>query len=287
MKLTLILILVPLSIYRASGQQLTATALYKTESIINRETQIGWPDLATNRHRNKFTEDIRISGKNHTSGFEEWEIAKYYPHKGTESFVNFYVGLNNYLYEGKLPSGNSPFNLRPLSSPYWGINLDNLTRIGGFLYLDWGVGLNIRDFGFENTRTRVVKKDNSITITEEANINGIKSRLTMSYLNLHFVPTISFGKKSHYTSRVFRMGFGVFAGYKLGSHVKYKYHDRNGSKQKIKIKDHWFINPFRYGVRATVGWNFFDLFFNYELSELFEEGIKAPRLNPVTFGIIL
>ena len=56
--------------------------------------------------------------------------------------------------------------------------------------------------------------------------------------------------------------------------------------QKEKIKDNWFVNPFRYGARATIGWDFFDLFFNYDLTELFEDDITAPRLNPVTFGVI-
>ena len=39
-------------------------------------------------------------------------------------------------------------------------------------------------------------------------------------------------------------------------------------------------------VAATVGWDSFDLFFNYDLTELFEDDIIAPRLNPVTFGVI-
>lgn len=243
--------------------------------------------LYKEEYKSLYQNDISISRRSNRNkrinGFwdREWGIDKYYPRRGTENFVNVYIGLNNYLENDELPNSNSLISLRPLDSWYAGLNFDNVTHVFGPLYLDWGAGVSIQNFSFENTRVRVLKGADSITFTEENNIIGDKSKLSMSHINLHFVPTISFGRY-----RAFRVGFGGYAGYRIGSHAKYKFDDADGNRQKDKIKDNWFINPFRYGMRATVGWDFFDLFLNYDLTELFEDDINAPRLNPVTFGVI-
>ncbi len=233
----------------------------------------------------KFEDDseVFVSSKRRNKRFFDtrWGIDKYYPRRGTQNFVNVYLGLNNYLQDGELPNSNSLISLQPLTSWYIGLNFDNVTHIFGPLYLDWGAGVSMQDFSFENTRVRLEKGDNSITFSEDVTVTGRKSKLSMSHINLHFVPTISFGRY-----RAFRIGFGGYAGYRIGAHAKYKYDDAEGDKKKDKIKDNWFINPFRYGARATIGWDFFDLFFNYDLTELFEDDITAPKLNPVTFGVI-
>jgi hypothetical protein len=65
-----------------------------------------------------------------------------------------------------------------------------------------------------------------------------------------------------------------------------KFDDADGNKQKEKVKDSFHINSFKYGFRAQIGWDFFDMFFNYDLVEFFNEDVDAPRLTPVTFGIV-
>lgn len=211
------------------------------------------------------------------------DIDKYYPRKGTQSFVNIYVGLNNYLQNGDLPSSDELFTLNPLTSWYAALNLDHATRIVGPLYLDWGIGASIQDLSFENTRVEVLvdRTNMSVDFVERMDRVGKKSKINMMHLNVHFVPTFSFGK---YNS--FRMGVGVYGGYRISSHTKYKYDDLNGDGQKDKFKDSLYLNPFKYGLRAQMGWDSFDIFFNYDISELFEEEANAPRLNPVTFGVI-
>ncbi|MGW8122368.1 hypothetical protein ACV07N_06870 [Roseivirga echinicomitans] len=222
-----------------------------------------------------------------TKGLNSWEnnfdLDRYYPKKGTQSFVNIYLGLNNYLQDGDLPSSNSLISLNPLTSWYGALSLDHVTRIIGPLYLDWGVGASLQDFSFENTRVEVVVDRNTQSVSFEERIDrvGKKSKISITHLNLHFVPTFSFGKNSS-----FRFGAGVYGGYRIGSHAKYKYDDANGDSQKDKFKNSLYINPFKYGLRAQLGWNGFDIFFNYDISELFEEEANAPRLNPVTFGVI-
>ncbi len=211
----------------------------------------------------------------------KWDIDRNYPRRGTDHFVNIYLGLNNFIEDKDLVDSDELYSLHPISSWYAGFNFDNITRIYGPLYLEWGAGVSTQDFSFENTRARLVKDDMGITFEEAADVTGRKSKINVSYINVHFVPTISFGRYSD-----FRVGFGVYGGYKIGSFTKYKFDDANGDKQKEKLNDNLLINPFKYGFRAQVGWDFFDLFFNYDVTELFEEDKNAPRLNPVTFGII-
>jgi len=149
------------------------------------------------------------------------------------------------------------------------------------MYLDWGIGASWMDYAFENTRVEVIKEDDGILFSEVADITGRKSKISVGYLNVHFVPTLSFGRY-----RDFRVGFGVYGGYRIASSTKMKYDDANGDKQKDKVNDSLHINSFKYGFRAQVGWDFFDMFFNYDLTEFFDENVNAPRLTPVTFGIV-
>ncbi|MFT6055336.1 MAG: hypothetical protein ACJASP_002238 [Roseivirga sp.] len=141
----------------------------------------------------------------------------------------------------------------------------------------------MQDFSFENTRVEVVAdRDNrTLDFVERIDRVGKKSKINVTHINLQFVPTFSFGRFNS-----FRVGAGVYGGYRIGSHAKYKYDDLNGDSQKDKFKNSLFINPFKYGLRAQIGWQSFDLFFNYDLTEMFEEDVNAPRLTPITFGVI-
>lgn len=216
-----------------------------------------------------------------STAFEDIPIDKYYPKRGTRNFVNFYLGLNNYLENDKLPSSNELYSLNPINSWYGGLNFDNITHVFSVLYLDWGIGASVQEFAFENTRTRLDITDTGVNFFEQPDIKGRKSKIKMWHLNVHMVPTLAFGRYD-----AFRVGFGMYGGYRLDSSVIYKYDDANGNKQKEKNRGRANLNQFRYGFRATMGWNFFDIFFNYELTELFEEDLNAPRLSPVTFGFI-
>jgi hypothetical protein len=226
----------------------------------------------------------RITRRNNVWN-RSWALDRYYPRRGTDNFVNVYLGLNNWLEDGDLPKSDQLYSLSPINSWYAGLNFDNISRLIGPIYMDWGVGVSMQDFSFENTRVNVQRENTgdpaAITFTEIADISGRKSKINVTYLNAHFVPTLSLGRGNG-----FRVGFGVYGGYRIGSHTKMKFDDINGEKQKDKIKDSFHINPFKYGFRGQVGWDFFDLFFNYDLTEFFDEDVNAPRLTPVTFGVI-
>jgi hypothetical protein len=78
---------------------------------------------------------------------------------------------------------------------------------------------------------------------------------------------------------------GVYGGYRLGSHSKIKFR-QNDETDKDKEHSSFYLNNWRYGLRMRMGIKSLDLFFNYDLNELFSEG-RGPELNAFSFGIIL
>jgi len=264
---------------------LSAQDFFDVELFKNKNTQSFYsPDfdnLLKSEHKGLFNSTESSNVFDDSKYWRDTPIDKYYPRRGTRNFVNVYVGLNNYLEDDKLPSSSELYSLNPINSWYGGVNFDNITHVFSVLYLDWGIGASVQEFAFENTRTRLEITDDAVNFFEQPDIKGRKSKIKMWHLNVHMVPTLAFGR---YDS--FRVGFGMYGGYRLDSSIIYKYDDANGNKQKEKNRGQSNLNQFRYGFRATLGWNFFDLFFNYELTDLFEEEVSAPRLTPVTFGFI-
>jgi hypothetical protein len=81
----------------------------------------------------------------------------------------------------------------------------------------------------------------------------------------------------------FRIGVGPYAGYRIDSYTK-QVLEIGGDEQKPKDHDNFYLNNIRYGLRTQIGFQDIDLFFNYDLNELFIEN-KGPKLNAFSFGV--
>lgn len=217
---------------------------------------------------------------------EKWQSRHTY-----QSF-NFDVGMNNYLSNGKFPDeDNSLYTVKPWGSWYVGINSVQRTRLSNKFYLEWSLGVSWYNFKFQNEQTQITKDDNSVIFaldTRDAEYK--KSKLTATYLQASIVPVIDFGgnrrKPSFFdghNSDSFRIGAGPYLGYRIDSYSKQKF-EENGDEQKPKNHDNFYLNNIRYGLRAQVGFKDVDLFFNYDLNELFIEN-KGPKLNAFSFGV--
>jgi hypothetical protein len=266
--------------YGLQAQRLIDTELFKNKKELKVEVP-EYYDLLKSEKQSSFGE-YEFEHAPEVNAWEEAPIDKYYPRRGTRSFANIYLGFVNYLENGEqLPSSSELYNLNPLQSWYGGLSFDNITRMFGSVYLDWGIGGSVQEFSFENTRTRLDISEDAVIFFEDTDVRGKKSKIKMWHLNGHIVPTVSIGR---YDS--FRIGFGVYGGYRISSALIYKYNDANGAKRKDKNRGQNNLNQIRYGFRTTIGWNWFDLFVNYEMTDLFQESVEAPRLTPITFGFI-
>lgn len=218
---------------------------------------------------------------------------------GTLRDLNFEIGLNNWLEDGEFPSSNDLYQLRPINSTFVGLIWNHTTYLSGPLYLDWGWGFNWYNFKFENPRTRLDPSGGELNFFEDLNANSAKkSKLKVTYLNFNLVPVFDFSRGKRLVRqyedddvrvalsarRGFRFGIGPYASLKLSQKAKYKYSNDAGN-QKDKDKGGFYINNFRWGLRAQIGIDRFDMFMTYDMAPIFEDG-NGPALSPITLGVV-
>jgi hypothetical protein len=220
--------------------------------------------------------------------FKDMEKREYYTERslGTKHSFNIDIGFNDWLEDGKSPESNEPYKVRPFWSWYVGFNSTFKTSISGPLFLEWGGGIDWYNFKLEQDNIQIQQGDDEVEFIELPLDNPIKSKLTVNYINLKFVPMLdfSYGRKlakemGHHSVRItrykksgFRIGAGVYGGYRLTTYSKLVFKDE-GDREKEHIRRSMFTNNWRYGIRVQMGYKDVDIFFTYDLNELFSEAI--------------
>jgi hypothetical protein len=245
---------------------------------------------------------------------DDWEDRKKVTYEAaradrTTHHFNIDIGLNNWLEDGEFPDvNNAPYSVKPFGSWYVALNSLNRTWLTGPVFLEWGMGISWYNWKLEDADYIIQEGSERIEFNATPpEISGQKSKLTATYLNATVVPMFDFSrgrrkvtslesggiKIKKYSRKGFRFGMGGYAGYRIGSHTKFKFKE-DGSNEKDKERDNFFLENFRYGLRAQVGWKGVELFATYDLNEVFapnrgplnSDGNSA-ALNAITFGITL
>ncbi len=219
----------------------------------------------------------------------------------TTHHSNIDLGTNNWLESGQFPDINdAPYAIRPFGSWYLALNSVNSTWVTGPIFIEWGIGVSWYNWKLQNSDIVIEKGDNQIEFNPAATgIDGQKSKLTASYINAQFIPVFDFsrGRKKiqstetngitfrRYKRKGIRFGAGGYIGYRLGSHSKFVFR-KSGKSDQNKEKGNLFLENFRYGLRAQIGWKGVELFGTYDLNNVFAPG-RGPELNALSFGIIL
>ena len=196
----------------------------------------------------------------------------------TESYTDFYLGLNGYLEDGEIPNGTL-YDLRPLGSRFIEISFKNETRIGGEkskLHINYAIALSWYNFMFEGNR-QIEKTGGQVVFSENMDNNLDKTKLTASY--------VKFPAMLMFKTKDFRIGAGGYIGYRLGSHSKVKYTNNEGNTVKDKDFGNFNLTNFRYGLQGEIGVLGVTLFGQYDLNELFTSTSGAPKLHAFSFGI--
>jgi hypothetical protein len=199
------------------------------------------------------------------------------------------LGLNNYLENGKLPDVNDvDYALRPWGSRYIAVGYEfrtRLTRNRNPLVLRYGLEASFNNFMFDSDR-RLVKTSEGVAFADVPDAPDLKkSKLTVIYASLPVMPVLHFNG-SHNSG--FRIGIGGYVGYRVHSYTKIMYF-REGDKQKDHQAGNYYLNSFRYGLQAMIGFRDVSLFAKYDLNPLFANG-RGPTpndLNALSFGIRL
>ena len=107
-----------------------------------------------------------------------------------------------------------------------------------------------------------------------------KNKLTVSYINIPIMPHVVFSKNSG----VQMIGLGGYVGYRIDSWTK---SIEEKTENLSRVSSNFNLNQFRYGLRAEFAFKKLpNLFFNYDLSPLFEKN-SSPNLAGFSFGIHL
>jgi hypothetical protein len=249
-------------------------------------------DQQNDRPENENDNDDDDDGDDNNDENDSWRD---HNHKGkwhrTWQAFNFDLGTNNYLSDKKFPSDNEAYAVRPWGSWYVAVASVQRSRITKKFFLEWGMGLSWYNFKFQHDNTVLTPEETGVSFTfDERDFDFRKSKLTATYVQASLIPVLDFGDHGRkarfwdgYDDNAFRIGFGPYLGYRISSHTKVVYED--DGRERDKDRDGFYLNNLRYGARLQLGYRSTDLFFNYDLNELFQDN-KGPKLNAFSFGVI-
>lgn len=208
----------------------------------------------------------------------------------SRSGFNIYFGFNAFTNTNSISGGNNPkdFELSPFGSRYFGFGW---TRSGTIskgtntaFKISYGLEVSWYNFMFENDNF-LVKNANEIGFRNYQDPQGkpvvlCRNKLTVASLNIPVMPYIAFKKSSVVTY----IAAGGYVGYRMDSYTKTK-EDDSGKKEWNHSS--FFLNNLRYGLAFELGLkNFPDLFVNYDLNNMFQDG-RGPKVGGISFGIRL
>lgn len=207
-----------------------------------------------------------------------------HPFKG--NWRGLELGLNNYV-NGDFSTSLGPeagfMELRTGKSLNLNLNVlqYDFALSGNNIGMVTGLGLEFNNYRFTNN-VSITKEDGVIVPVyyDDADISVNRSRLRTTYLTVPLLLEFQTNNPRH--SRRVYFSAGVIGGLNIGSHTKIVYRDNSG-KKRDKVKDDFYLSPFRYGISVRAGYRSLNLFANYYPVALFQEN-KGPELYPVSIG---
>lgn len=156
----------------------------------------------------------------------------------------------------------------------------NISLCKNYIALTTGLGFQFNRFMFDNNSVLIPFKDSISSVVSAYSLS--KNMLKASYLTL---PLMIQFNTSKIHKKSFHFAVGGQVALKLGSRSKQVYEVSDDKKRDI-YKSSYNLNPFQYGLTARVGYGKFNVFANYNLSEMFKSG-KGPELYPFQIGLTL
>jgi hypothetical protein len=154
-----------------------------------------------------------------------------------------------------------------------------------------GLGVGLERYKFSNDRTLSYiagansPYDTVRMVSASSVVNSSKIKRSGLITNYFDIPLeFRFSTNPDDPGRSFKVGLGFKAGVLFDSFTKIKY-SQDGETKKLKDKQNYNLNPFRYGVTLRVGAGNFTVYSYYSLSTLFKEG-KGPNDGKGNFGDI-
>ncbi|MHC1706284.1 MAG: DUF2807 domain-containing protein [Bacteroidales bacterium] len=203
-------------------------------------------------------------------------------------WAGFDLGVNGYVNKDgnmDLPKEYNFLDLRMEKSINVKVNFfeQNFNLIRNHVGLVTGLGLEYNNYRFASNV--ILEKNNDVLegyYDEDPDKVYKKSKLVVNYLNLPLLLEYQTNNKANVNS--FHLAAGVTAGLRIGSHTKVVY--TSGKENKDKVRDDFYLNPFKWDLTARAGWGVLNLYANYSMTSLFKNK-KGPELYPFSVGITL
>lgn len=211
--------------------------------------------------------------------------------RATTSHFVFAMGVNNVLTDNNINSiENSSYGF--WNSHMYEVGWEWKTRFTekpSKLYFKYGVSFLWNNLRASNNKYHV-KNGNNTELKIHPN-SLLESRLRHTQVIFPFNIELDFSKNKYYSNgkirdrrnNSFRIGFGGFAGFKMGTRQYIDFIDASGVTVTELIKDNYNTNILNYGVGANVGYGSTSLFVKYDLNPLF----KNTTTRNIAFGVRL
>lgn len=195
-------------------------------------------------------------------------------------FLNFDIGTN-FLTANQgfnLPSDYDNMEIIPMRSTHLAFHTFK-TRVNmakGHIGLVTAITFDNNRFQWRNNVTLLPNQDSVIFAPDS--ISFRKNKLITWHAQIPLL--LSFQTNPTNPKKNFHISVGGYAGLLIGSSLKQK----SDALGKVKKEDDFNLTSFRYGLTARVGFGNFEIYTNYSLTPLFQEG-DAPAVNPINFGL--
>jgi len=210
------------------------------------------------------------STNNYNDNFKHWN--------GIEFGVN---GMMDYKNNIDLGPGASFLELDYAKSIQFGLNLyeKDFHLVKNYINLVTGFGFDFNSYAFQNNIS--LNGDTTyLSASNDSTIDYKKNKLNVTYLKIPLMLEFNTSKNPN---KNLHIGVGVDIAYRIGAVTKQKY-DANDKHYKIKQKDDFNLEPFKYSAVARVGFNDVTIFASYGLNRLFKKD-KGPQVYPFTVGV--
>ncbi|NJX15217.1 hypothetical protein [Tamlana crocina] len=238
-------------------------------------------DYGLNKTANKHVFGIVINDEPYTI-----TQPKKYDRRTSSEFVLAF-GLNNAIIEGEsLDDSSYKFGGSRFFEAGWAWK----TRVfenSNFLRLKYGVSFQIN--GLKPNDNQYFVQQNDQTFLEEFPSNLKKSKLSITNLvfPVHFElgPSKKIERDNYFrysTSNKFKIGFGGYGGFNVGTRQKLKY-TMDGERKKDKQKHSFNTSNLVYGISGYIAFDDVALYAKYDLSPLFKD--QFADQNNISIGL--
>ena len=147
------------------------------------------------------------------------------------------------------------------------------------LNVSWGLTFEFHKHYFTNNVVMVPDQAQTTFVVASEDLD--KRRLSYSALTVPLM--MQFESNPNDLDNSLHLSVGVYGGRLLGANFKTK-----DGKDKVKTKDNFNLNQWRYGLRGEIGFGFLSLYGTLALNDLFESDRNGGyQATPFSVGVII